>query len=83
MKRTAWLRNPRIWSLAAAVAIPLVFIAPMIVTCVTCVFSPSGGACEVSLNRIGGTDDWRHFATLWEAARVALREFHQFPSWNP
>ncbi len=77
MKRTAWLRNPRTWSLAAAVAIPLVFMAPMIVFC------PSGGACQVSLNRIGGTDDWRHFATLWEAARVALRAFHQFPSWNP
>ncbi|MES1206911.1 MAG: hypothetical protein ABUS79_13325 [Pseudomonadota bacterium] len=77
MKRTAWLRDPRIWSLAAAVAIPLVFMAPMIVFC------PSGGTCRFSLNRIGGTDDWRHFATLWEAARVALRDFHQFPSWNP
>ncbi|HVT07391.1 MAG TPA: hypothetical protein VHO67_08025 [Polyangia bacterium] len=77
MKWTAWLRDPRIWSLAAAIAIPLVFMAPMIVFC------PSGGACQASLNRIGATDDWRHFATLWEAARVALRVFHQFPSWNP
>ncbi len=77
MKRTAWLRDPRIWSLAAAIAIPLLFMAPAIVFC------PPGGACEFSLNRIGGTDDWRHFATLWEAARVALRDFHQFPSWNP
>ena len=77
MKRTEWLRNPRIWSLAAAIAIPVAFMAPMIVFC------PSGGTCQFSLNRIGGTDDWRHFATLWEAARVALRDFHQFPSWNP
>jgi hypothetical protein len=36
-----------------------------------------------SLDRLGGTDDWRHFAMLWEAARVALSDFHQFPSWNP
>src|SRR5206468_2796731 len=51
MKRTEWLRNPRIWSLAAAVAIPLVFMAPMIVFC------PSGATCRFSLNRIGGTDE--------------------------
>ncbi len=71
------LRKARTWSLIAAIAIPFVLIAPMIVFC------PSGGACRFSLNRIGGTDDWRHFATLWETARVALRDFHQFPSWNP
>ncbi len=56
--------------------IPLVLMAPMIVFC-------AGGACRFSLNHIGGTDDWRHFALLWETARVALRDFHQFPSWNP
>jgi len=37
----------------------------------------------VSLDRLGTTDDWRHFSMLWEAARVALTDFHQFPSWNP
>jgi hypothetical protein len=77
MNLKAWLRQPRTWTLVACVAIPVVFMAPMIVFC------PSGGACQFSLNRIGGTDDWRHFALLWETARVALREFHQFPSWNP
>jgi hypothetical protein len=70
-------REPKIWALVACVAIPLVLIAPMIVYC------PAGGSCRASLDRIGGTDDWRHFATLWEAARVALRDFHQWPSWNP
>jgi hypothetical protein len=41
------------------------------------------GGCRASLLHLGSTDDWRHFAMLWEAARVALRDFHQFPSWNP
>ena len=76
-KLKPWFRDPRTWALLACVAIPFALIAPMIVYC------PAGGACRFSLNRIGGTDDWRHFATLWEAARVALRDFHQWPSWNP
>ena len=67
----------RTWGTLAALAIPLVLIGSMIVYC------PSGDACRLSLDRIGSTDDWRHFATLWETARVALRDFHQFPSWNP
>jgi hypothetical protein len=65
-------------AVVAALAIPLVLMGSMIVYC------PSGGGpCRLSLNHIGSTDDWRHFATLWETARVALRDFHQFPSWNP
>ena len=71
----------RIWGMSvavlAALTIPVVLIGSMIVYC------PAGGPCRLSLGRIGSTDDWRHFATLWEAARVALRDFHQFPSWNP
>ncbi len=43
----------------------------------------AGGACHFVLDRLGTTDDWRHFSMLWEAARVALSDFHQFPSWNP
>jgi hypothetical protein len=58
------------------VAIALALSAPMIVFC-------AGGACRFSLDRLGTTDDWRHFSMLWEAARVALSDFHQFPSWNP
>jgi hypothetical protein len=60
----------------ACVAIALGLAGPMFVTC-------GVGGCRVSLLHLGSTDDWRHFAMLWEAARVALADFHQFPSWNP
>lgn len=68
--RTAWLRTPRawrIWSVAGCLAVVFVFAWPML----------------VQIERTGSTDDWRHFTMLWEAARVALTDFHQFPSWNP
>lgn len=65
--RAAWLRAPRTWSIAGCVAVAVVFAWPML----------------VHLDRTGSTDDWRHFTMLWEAARVALVDFHQFPSWNP
>ena len=65
--RAAWLRAPRTWSVAGCVTIVLVFAWPML----------------VHLDRTGSTDDWRHFTMLWESARVALADFHQFPSWNP
>ncbi len=55
MKRTEWLRDPRIWSLAAARRDPAGLHGAD-----DCVL-PAGGACRFSLNRIGGTDDWRHF----------------------
>jgi hypothetical protein len=74
-----WLREPRSWtglSILGCLAISLGLAAPMFVTC-------GGGGCRSSLLHLGSTDDWRHFAMLWEAARVALRDFHQFPSWNP
>jgi len=61
------LRAARTWTIAGCVAIALALAGPMI----------------ASLDRLGATDDWRHFSMLWEAARVALRDFHQFPSWNP
>ncbi|HEX3902599.1 MAG TPA: hypothetical protein VH853_07095 [Polyangia bacterium] len=73
----AWLRAPRTWTIAGCVAIAFALGAPMIVYC------QGGGGCTLSLNRLGTTDDWRHFSMLWEAARVALSDFHQFPSWNP
>ncbi len=73
-----WLRAPRVWTIAGCVAIAFGLAAPMIVDC------PAGaGACRFSLDRLGTTDDWRHFSMLWEATRVALHDFHQFPSWNP
>ena len=71
------LRAPRTWTIVGCVAIAFALAAPMIVYC------PGGGACRFSLDRLGTTDDWRHFSMLWEAARVALSDFHQFPSWNP
>jgi hypothetical protein len=71
------MKSTRTWAIVAALAIPLVLIGSMIV------YGAPGGPFRLSLNRIGSTDDWRHFATLWETARVALRDFHQFPSWNP
>src|SRR6185369_3526405 len=43
----------------------------------------SRASCEWSFNRLGSTSDWRYFGEAWEAARVALTDFHQFPSWNP
>jgi hypothetical protein len=70
------LRAPRTWTIVGCVAIAFALAAPMIVYC-------PGGACRFSLDRLGTTDDWRHFSMLWEAARVALSDFHQFPSWNP
>jgi hypothetical protein len=73
----AWLRAPRTWTIAGCVAIAFALGAPMIVYC------QGGGGCTLSLNRLGTTDDWRNFSMLWEAARVALSDFHQFPSWNP
>ncbi len=72
-----YLGAPRTWTIAGCIAIAFVLTAPMIVYC------PGGGACRFSLDRLGTTDDWRHFSMLWEAARVALADFHQFPSWNP
>jgi len=76
--RAVWWRSPRTWSIAACLAIALALAAPMVVYC------PGGpGACRLSFDRAGGTDDWRAFSTLWEASRVALTDFHQFPSWNP
>ncbi|HVV48553.1 MAG TPA: hypothetical protein VHO06_02755 [Polyangia bacterium] len=63
-------------TIGGCLAIVFAFAKPMIVFC-------GGRGCQASLDRLGGTDDWRHFAMLWEAARVALGDFHQFPSWNP
>jgi hypothetical protein len=74
----ARLRDPRAWSFLACLAVVLAFAAPMLVYC------PLGASsCQLSLNRLGSTDDQRYFAALWEATRVTLSHFHQLPSWNP
>jgi hypothetical protein len=30
-----------------------------------------------------GEDDWQFFAQMWEAARVAIQRFGEWPLWNP
>ncbi len=74
----AWILSSL--TVAGCVAIALGFTVPMIWGC------PVGAprsACGWLFFHPGGTDDWRYFANAWEAARVALTDFHQFPSWNP
>ncbi len=70
------------WLVAlACVAVALGLAAPAIVDCP--VGHISRATCQWSFNRLGSTSDWRYFGEAWEAARVALADFHQFPSWNP
>jgi hypothetical protein len=74
----ARLRDPGTWSFLACLAVVFAFAAPMLVYC------PRGASsCQLSLNRLGATDDQRYFAALWEATRVTIGHFHQLPSWNP
>jgi hypothetical protein len=74
----AGLRDPRSWSLFGCVAVVLLLAAPMVVYC------PRGtSSCQLSLTHLGSTDDQRYFAALWEAMRVTIRDFNQWPSWNP
>ncbi len=73
----------RLASLSSLIACTLLAIgigAPAIYHC-----QAIGGrmVCDWSFNRTSMTDDWRYFVMVWEAARVALVDFHQFPSWNP
>ena len=76
-----WLRDGRWISLLACVALVVAFAAP---TAFLCVASPDGHrVCSWVIDRTPSTDDWRSFAGAWEAARISLRDFHQWPSWNP
>lgn len=69
------------WLVAlACVAVAVGLASPAIWDC------PGGHlsrACQWTFNRLGSTSDWRYFGEAWEAARVSLANFHQFPSWNP
>src|SRR4051794_18888581 len=70
------------WLVAlACIAVAVGLAAPAILDC------PAGhisrATCQWSFNRLGSTSDWRYFGEAWEAARVSLSDFHQFPSWNP
>jgi hypothetical protein len=72
--RASWL------VLIACAGVVLALAGPTIVYCGN---GPSGFTCQWSFNHNGSTGDWRYFAEAWEAARVALVDFHQLPSWNP
>ena len=77
----AWLRDVRWLSLLACIALVVAFVAP---TARMCVAAPDGHrVCSWVLDQTPSTDDWRSFAGAWEAARISLRDFHQWPSWNP
>ena len=77
-------RSGRFEAVLAALGCLVIVAAFARLTAWYCVSLPGRPmACELALFRHGSTDDWRYFAGVWEAARVALRDFHQFPSWNP
>lgn len=67
-------------TLFGCVALVALFTAP---TWRVCTGEGPRRVCEWVLHRHGSTDDWRYFAGVWEAARVALQDFREFPSWNP
>lgn len=76
-----WWREGHWLPVLACVALVAAFVAP---TARLCTVAPDGHrACEWVVDRTGSTDDWRAFAGAWEAARISLRDFHQWPSWNP
>ena len=68
------------WALAVlcCVALALIFQAPRL-------WGQSAGAEAYQFRPDGvvPSGDARQFAERWEAARVSLLRFHQFPSWNP
>jgi hypothetical protein len=72
--RTSWL------VLLSCIGVALGLAGPTILFCGGGLFA---GSCQWSFNHHGTTGDWRYFAESWEAARVALVDFHQLPSWNP
>jgi hypothetical protein len=76
-----WLRDGRWISILACVVLVVAFVAP---TARLCLGAAEGHlVCSWVLDRTPSTDDWRSFAGAWEAARISLRDFHQWPSWNP
>jgi len=63
----------------ACIALAVAFAVPLFVSCHSFGHSLRCTSTASSL----GANDWRYFGEAWEAARVALVDFHQFPSWNP
>ncbi len=62
-------------------AVVLAFASPLFYACH--LGDDGRRVCEWVLSRGGSTDDWRMFSGAWEAARVSLLQFGQWPSWNP
>src|SRR5437868_5570498 len=67
-------------SLAAPVAVAVVFALPMLAICRP---TGNGWSCESTLGRSSETDDTRQFLMMWEVSRVSLQDFGELPSWNP
>ncbi len=75
--------SPKLWkslSLAACLAVALLFALPLLVRCIR---TAHGWSCEPILPRQAETDDARQFAMMWEVSRVSLQDFGELPSWNP
>lgn len=67
--------------IAYCVLVAIAFAVPLIYYCAAA--GDGRLACQWSIGRSSATDDARYFVALWEAIRVSILEFHQFPSWNP
>ncbi len=78
LERLARWREPI--AAVACAAVALAFAAPTVRAC-----APDGDTvrCVWTATHTPSTDDWRAFAGAWEAARVAVSDFAQVPSWNP
>jgi hypothetical protein len=77
------MKRERVFDLLTVFACVLITLAFLWPTIWYCRGGQPASACEWAFTRNGGTDDWRYFAGVWEASRVALSTFHEFPSWNP
>src|SRR3954454_10843795 len=75
-------RLARRLTVLACVAVALGFGLPLVVYCHGLARGDGALSCTLTVNHLGA-NDWRYFAEAWEATRVSLLEFHQFPSWNP
>lgn len=80
MSSTRSSRLVALLSHLACVIVVIIAVGPMLRFCDA---DNPAAACQWSLNMGTATDDGRYFGMVWEAARVALVDFHQFPSWNP
>jgi len=67
-------------AVAVCLALVLAFAGPMLRLCE---LQDGQRVCRWVFAQGGGTDDWRMFSGAWEATRVSILQYHQWPSWNP